>query len=481
MTFNLEYLFHLSQQRRHQSYNHTELKKLQGVSFSPHTKKHTENKIQFQRVCAAVIDQQTSMKIFSDFCLYASVLGILICKNNFAQSPHRIAVLLVDTSGTETTETRNLMHTAFFGSPPQSYSIASFYQEVSYGKMMLQGEVFGWKQLKDIDPCSLKNGELLDLFQDEINFKQFESYAFLIHPNDKNCEQLGLGFSSFGAENENTSQGQIEASFTRMNVAHRLVRPKLPFQKLSGITSSVIAHELGHSFGIRSHANILDCGKETLSRDSTQCQQIAIADMFNIMAGEGFFRSSLHMSACHKEDLGWLQPSQIQTIIPTPHPNTYTLAPLETPSATLPIALKIPLQIPIPVNDKVLITALYLENRSPIGFDRRLNDLQNYPENLYEKITTFSHWYPNKKTFSVDPTGIQIRGAFFNEGHCATTYLLDTKPNSLGYAGEEYSLYDSLDSTLNIGDNFYEPYNQISISALQRHQDAFVEIAVKYQ
>lgn len=392
----------------------------------------------------------------------------------------RTAVILFDMLEDGKEQNPDAFNEALFSAPK---SVNQFIQEASYGKAKLSGHVFGWyRDTKFINRCTLTQAEIFDKISQDTDLKAWDRLLVFYHQSQKDCNQPGLGHSSFGKINLKTPQGIIHASLAEFNANYWLVRPKLPHQKLSNITGSVIAHELGHSLGMRGHANLYECGDQTLSRDVKDCQQEAIADMFNIMAGESFYRASLHYSACHKEDVGWLAAPEITTLTiaqikKSPNPIKLKLFPFEKLTRQGPIAIKIELKTPIPVTNGVAISKLYLEYRTAFGFNSWLDHLATDAPAHYREINLLPNQYPGEKT--INTQGIQIRGGFFKQGHCVTTYLFDPKPGTIQYADQHYSLYDHLDAFLTDGETFIEPYNKISITTLVNATNNTLDIIIK--
>jgi hypothetical protein len=194
----------------------------------------------------------------------------------------------------------------------------------------------------------------------------------------------------------------------------------------------------------------------------------------------------LHFSACHKRDLGWLADHEVRTLaLDALEPGevvSVRLAPFEQVSDQGVLALRILLPTPIDIptvvpSMSVTVTELYVENRAPLGFDAWLAVLAAYPAQTYSMLTPLE----GAVEPSVDIAGAQIRGGFYERDHCVTSYLLDAHPGSLGYDGEPYNLYDSLDSTLNLGETLRDPNNGVAITTTGVLEDGSIEVEVRIE
>ncbi|MCB0392254.1 MAG: hypothetical protein KDD58_13260 [Bdellovibrionales bacterium] len=379
----------------------------------------------------------------------------------------KTAVILIDLSGgiIPRADFHEIEESFFNG----SHSVNHFIRETSYQKTWISGQVFGWYEWSNRDKCELNYDEIFNLIQKDLDLTKYDRFFILNHVDLKMCAGTGFGHSTHGKVQLFTPQGSTFASVSQVQLNYRLVKPQVPFQKLTGISSSVIAHEFGHALGILGHANLYECGEQTISTNESNCNQEAIADMFSIMAGESYYKSTLHMSACHKEDLGWMSSRELKIIEKPKNENSILidLNNFEKLSANRPSAIKIPLENKIPVvrEKEVYISNLFLEFRTPSGFNSRLLNLTQPLDQYYRDIT----WVDanNKTKPKVDIAGIQIRGGFYKDGHCITSYLFDTKPNSFAFQEKyDYSLYDHLDAFVTKGQTFKEPYNNIDIKVI---------------
>jgi len=117
------------------------------------------------------------------------------------------------------------------------------------------------------------------------------------------------------------------------------------------IQTQVVAHELGHTFGLY-HSHSWECGSATFGGS---CSSIEYGDFFDTMGSV----SPSHFNAVQKELLGWLAYDVSPPITTVQASGTYTLDPFETPGSN-PKALKV---------QTALGDWFYVEYRRPTGFD----------------------------------------------------------------------------------------------------------------
>jgi gametolysin peptidase M11 len=188
--------------------------------------------------------------------------------------PQRILVALV-TWGPQPFARGDVQHVVFD-------EVDAFYQSMSYGKVSLTGTVTPWLHAFDVPvACNLpqvRADGLTALTAAGYDPSQYDRIVF-VHP-EQNCPWSGV----------------TQAATVYLNGA---------------VTTYLVAHELGHSFGL-SHSNLTDCTRHG-------CGALEYGDPYDTMGvGTGDF------SAKAKYDLGWL------TNVTRPARNgTYVLAPIE--------------------------------------------------------------------------------------------------------------------------------------------------------
>ena len=195
----------------------------------------------------------------------------------------RILVALV-TWGPEPFARADVQHIVFD-------DVDAFYRSMSYGKVSLAGAVTPWLHAFDAPvACNLaevRAGGMTALAGAGYDVSAFDRIVF-VHP-EQNCPWSGV----------------TQAATVFLNGA---------------VTTYLVAHELGHSFGL-GHSNLTDCKRHG-------CGALEYGDPYDTMGvGTGDFNAKA------KYDLGWL------TNVTRPARNgTYVLAPIERTSA-LPQAI----------------------------------------------------------------------------------------------------------------------------------------------
>jgi len=299
-------------------------------------------------------------------------------------------------------------------------SINAYVKEVSYEKAFLTGDVIGWHTLpiNENALCSISQvrDKVIEATDSEIYFPNYKR-LILVFP------QTSCGFSGMayiGMQEVDTADGQAIFSTSFLN-------------GVNTIDNGIGAHELGHNFGVH-HANDWECGEFTIGDN---CESIQYGDLFDTM---GSYGRRGHFNAIHKETIGWLDPSNI---IETNHSGAYIIEPIETPSTGLK-ALKIPTQ-----NGQ----DYYVEYRRPIGYDTISSNF--YGVEIYDgAILHMTRTSDGLKSQLLDTTP-----------HISPPDLRD--PNNQGE--------DSKHVVLRVGETFYDPINDIVITALNL-TDEYLEV-----
>jgi hypothetical protein len=211
-------------------------------------------------------------------------------------------------------------------------SVANFYDEASFGAHALNVTVTptwvnlaGYNQPTCIDASlntftTAANAAATSAGYDPSGYE----YVVYVFPSTPGCGWSGLGYIGF---------------------------PKRAYVNGPGaFTTKVIAHEMGHNFGLL-HAGSLGCGGATLA---STCSVTEYGDPFSTMGNV----HAGHFNAAQKSDLGWIPASSTPT-----HPGgsiTYTLSPIENGGGAT-YAVK----VPTPNSNRTY----WIEFRQPIGFD----------------------------------------------------------------------------------------------------------------
>ncbi|OIN13875.1 Ig-like domain-containing protein [Oceanisphaera psychrotolerans] len=243
--------------------------------------------------------------------------------------------------------------------------VDAYYQENTYGRSWLTGEVAGWFTIPlSSQVCDVKT--LAAQAQDEaveagVELSQYNRYVY-VFPNNF-CHFSGL--ASVGGT---PSQAWINESLS------------LP----------VMAHEYGHNLGAP-HAHSLMCNDGTSVGGGggavgvnpwPNCTNLEYGDGLDVMG----WAPSGHFNAMQKQRLGWLDDEQVLTVIDS---GQYTLSPVAAQQAGVK-ALKILKNI----NENGRKTWYYLEYRQPIGFDGSIAaaDSMMDTENVTNGVTVRVHY-----------------------------------------------------------------------------------------
>jgi Gametolysin peptidase M11 len=232
-----------------------------------------------------------------------------------AATARRTAVILFNfTNNTEQPWTTGAVSNVVFGA---SASVASYYQEVSYGSTTFDGAVLGWLTIPyDNSGCLYSNWSVAALAASHVDPAQYAHvvYAF---PYTTNCRWAGLS--------------TIGGKFSWINGA---------------MTVRTVGHELAHSMGVH-HASALNCTSNGIRVTlSSTCTRSEYGDPFSIM-GTG----TRHLNNWERSQTGWLP--ETQTITSSGH---YSISPAEL--TTQPRLFR------LPRGDG---NYLYFEFRKPFG------------------------------------------------------------------------------------------------------------------
>jgi hypothetical protein len=207
----------------------------------------------------------------------------------------------------------------------------AYYKEVSFGIRSLTGvadatgDVFGWYTIDATNAgCAYQDWGTAARAKATAAGVNLTGYDHVVHyfPRAASCQFSGVG--------------QLPGKYNWINA--------------SG--SQTIAHELGHNFGIH-HASSYRCldGAVPVTIGGT-CTANEYGDPFDVMGS-----SYRHLSAYHKEKLGFLEPTNVQTVTAN---GSFELAPLEQKATGLQV-----LKLPIAGTSDFY----YVEYRQPFGFD----------------------------------------------------------------------------------------------------------------
>lgn len=196
--------------------------------------------------------------------------------------------------------TSNQINDLIFNSS-RSDGVNTYFLEASYRKMWLGGQALDWQEVAvptdapgDDPGCpdDYIRDQALAWASSRVNLHDYKRFITIFTHQD-GCRFSGLG--TIGEVTLETAAGPITASFAWINGLR---------DSPLGANASVIAHELGHNFGLY-HSNALDCG--TNDPIDGPCTVKEYGDAFDVM-GKEFL---MHFNAAQKDRLGWFDPGEV--------------------------------------------------------------------------------------------------------------------------------------------------------------------------
>ncbi|WP_127845426.1 T9SS type A sorting domain-containing protein [Psychroflexus aestuariivivens] len=340
------------------------------------------------------------------------------------------------------------LDSGFFSS---SNSVKNFIEEISYGKASLNGTLYPYRT--DQPPlfgtgytnCYPLDQDIIN--QPDVDYSIIDGIILLVHSNTSGC---GAGVSSFNKLPFSTVDGDFE--FRRSGFRTDFYFP----YDFSRITSSTVAHEIIHSFGVPYHSNayIKNNGEWTLQ---------GYGNLFDIM---GLRSQASHPCSLTKQQKGWLTDNEIENVSIT---GTYRLHALEKtlPNQTQALIIDLPNELDIQPNDATIFNKLYLEYRGLTGFDDRTN--RNVPLSDGSVHTV------------QNPHGLLIVGADCetNNDYCVPV-LIDTHPEPLGDVGANYDPHEASDAQLNLGEIYQVENNNISIEVVNVEEGEYIDVLIDF-
>lgn len=254
-----------------------------------------------------------------------------------------------------------------------SYSVNQFFYDSSYQKTWLKGDIFGWYDVKGdnySDPCETQND------QDVVFSQTVDQSLSKFHTSNPNVDIAQyshiLVFASSATNyfsSNNKCVGALsdigrpapystpnDTSYGNLQIPRTVIFTFSDFNSLQN--TNTIAHELGHSMGL-SHASYRDCAQWTANINSN-CYVNFPEDPLDLMGyGTNQQKSPPQPSAYRKDQLGWLDDSNVVTM-KNGETKTIKLSPLEKITTNEAQAIIIP---------RNNTDSLYLEFRQPLFSD----------------------------------------------------------------------------------------------------------------
>ena len=327
-----------------------------------------------------------------------------------------IAVLLVQFPGVPSPVSASDVSNVFFGTG--GHSLAGYWQEASYGKASATGSVFGPYTLPASYTCDQYDQILASAIQAadaDVNFPNYNR-VFVSFPLTGSCAWAGI--SNVGCVSITSADGTSTASTTWL-ISNYLSPAD------QGV--EIVAHEGGHALtlGHAQSRGFVPDAVGTLGASGTLSEY---GDSFDAM---GYYTLG-HYGAQHKNQLGWLNSSNVLTVQGA---GTYALAPLSLNTGSLQA-----LQVHRGTGNNAW---LWIEYHQPVG---------NYDSALSAQIFSGATVrYQDSQTVS------------------GKTNLLDFTPASGSW----------LDPALAAGNTWTDPYSNVSLN-VQSATSSALTLGVNY-
>lgn len=216
-----------------------------------------------------------------------------------------LVVAITDSSFTETfiPYSKAELESIYFGS---SFSLVDYMKKVSNSNFNVTGEVFatiGIPNLCKSDNLFERDIEEIGLQAIENFITDLDTYGFVsfVVPDRDDCLSNAAGIGTLGKLTyESAIHGDIRLGVSFVRAYNK--------EDFDNVVLSTAIHEFGHNLGLN-HGNVNSCGREIFSTEA--CAGVEYGDGHGIM---GTSPNISHFNMIQKEDLGWLNPSEILVI-----------------------------------------------------------------------------------------------------------------------------------------------------------------------
>ena len=309
-------------------------------------------------------------------------------------------------------------------------SLASYMSEVSYGKMNLTGQVYGWFT------SSLTQSEASEYpFPTIKEVITYVDYVMIIYGPHLNTSWAGS--ADLGKRKVQTWDGESYLGVT-------LINDNLNYFSNGNTLGGIPIHELGHNIGLY-HANNLECGDVSIANN---CISDVYGDMFDIMGSHqpGVWGQ---FNGFHKSKIGWLNSENIIEVNGIVNQD-FTIYPIELPGSQLKM-----LKIDTPYFN------YSVEYRKPIGFDKGFDKFYNA-----QNVMSFVEEVYDGALVHID---------LFNLGD---TQLIDMSPH---HGTDLFDMrLDNQVAVLRPGQIFSDSSRGLSITTLEA-ADNYLKVHIKYE
>jgi M6 family metalloprotease-like protein len=334
----------------------------------------------------------------------------------------------------------------------QSWAVVNqYYQEVSYGAVKLQVDVYGWYTLPypeayygkdclgiDDADCSGSDGswhiaqDAMSQAQRDFNVNNYDYFSF-VHSGD--------GEESSGVKNDVwsvTYLGGVWIQTTSKSITKFSIIPEL--EAGGAVPIGVYAHEFGHQLGLP------DMYNTQTGRTIMGPWTLMDAGLWN---GNPPGSSPAHFDSWCKTQLGFISGSTL-AIANSGQSTSYTIDPSEVPSTNIH-AVEVPVSPTLPPSQYYLV-----EVRDQIGFDQALPSTGVLILYVDETLSI-----GRVKVMNANPTISGLNGATWTVGQTFTDSKNNIAISVTGKAGNSYQVKISEGtSSQNQNQNQNQPQNQ---------------------